>query len=404
MGKNSTKEQEKQLSRKQHSRMARERRIERAILWSSVVVVAAVVAVLGYGYFSERILKARQPVAVVNEVAVSTGDFQARVRLNRISIRERLFNLQQQQAQLDPTDSANDFLLQYNQDRVRELQTQLDPENAVAIGGQTLSQLVAEELVRQEAQRLGLDVSPEDVQRQIELYFGYDRAATEPSLTGLIDSSAGITQTESATSTLAEAEIPPSEPITAADFSSNYAQYVDNVLGRFRVPEDQFRLSFEAPLLAERVREAFASDLPDEAEQVKVRLLIIPEEDLAAELDARLEEGEDFQVLVQEFTDDEDPGTYGTELDWLPREQLARQLGEELAEVAFTLEVGSRSPITAAEDDSSYYLIEVEDRATRDLDELVRSQMASGVYETWLESQMEDVEYLSYADRVPVEP
>ena len=69
----------RQLSRKQTSRLQREARMNRILIASVATVAVLVVAVLGYGYISERVIKPGQPVAIVNGAPIRTGDLESRV-------------------------------------------------------------------------------------------------------------------------------------------------------------------------------------------------------------------------------------------------------------------------------------------------------------------------------------
>lgn len=142
MAKKSKKQAPKELTRKQRSRLERERRMEKLLLWGVAIVGVVVVGVLVYGFVVEKIVKARQPVAVVSGVPITTSEFQARVRFMRLQMQTELQYLLYQQQALDPTDADTQFYLEYIQGNIRDLQAQLAPENALVIGEQVLNQLI----------------------------------------------------------------------------------------------------------------------------------------------------------------------------------------------------------------------------------------------------------------------
>jgi hypothetical protein len=146
------------------------------------------------------------------------------------------------------------------------------------------------------------------------------------------------------------------------------------------------------------------AEIPAAVDQVKLRYLVVDSEDRAQELSARLDAGEDFQALADELREGEEASGYGTELDWLPRDVLARRLDAELADLAFDLEVGERSPPVVSQDGSLYTIIHVVGHEVRQLEEEMRDSLGDAVFQEWLDSQQILVERRTYQDRVPTEP
>jgi len=393
MTKRTKKRAPKQLTRKQRSRMEQEQRIERILIWSVVFVGIAVLGILGYGLVVEKIVKARQPVAVVGDTSIKTDEFQARVRFIRLQIKNQLQYLYQQQQMIDPQDENAESYLEYIQGQIRQVQSQLAPENAATLGEQALNQLIQEELIRQEAARRDIAVSSEEVQEQIHSTFGYNPDATpEPT--------SPLTATESITDVTTP--LPTPTKMTEADFRQLYNRYIQESLKPVDISEQQYRTWIESSLLTEKVREAIGEEAPDEAEQVEVRVLSAPDEEKASELAARLDAGEDFQTLSDEL---EEEGTgYASELGWYPKSVLESQLGEELAEQAFNLAVGEHTQPVALGEGQQYAVIEVTGHEVRAVEGYVQQQMAEDAFQTWLEAQQVLVERKSYQDRIPTDP
>ncbi len=394
-----------ELTRKQRSRLEREKQIESLLIWGVVAVGVAIVGVLAYGVISEKVLKAREPVAVVNDTPITTAEFQARVRLQRAQLLSQLQRLMTEQQSLDATDPNSQFYLEYIQESMREVQTELAEENALVLGGQVLDQLTQEELIRQEAERRGIAVTLDELQREIELSFGYDRdpATPTPALTATSSpTGTGEAATSSAT------PLPTPTPMTEQDFRQRYSEYVTEILKPLDVSEQQYRSWFEAALLTERLQEQMLADVPTSADQVELRLLVVDDEDWADELVARLDEGEDFEALADEVQGaaDEDEGVtgYSSDLGWLPESYLALSLGEDASGLVFGLEPGEHSQPLLDEASGQYRIFEATGHEVHELDEYLRGQMGEEAFQTWLEAQQVFVERKSYGDRVPTEP
>jgi len=274
--------------------------------------------------------------------------------------------------------------------------------NALSIGEQALDQLIEEELVRQEAEQRGITVAPEELQEEIEQFFGYDRNPPTPE-PGLVETPP-VTSTDVLTSAPTSTPLPTPTPMTEEAFRERYNAYLTEALKPMDISEQQYRSWIEVSLLTDKVREQVAAEAPDTAEQVKLRYLFVDDEGRANDLAARLDAGEDFQALVDELAEDEEVAGFGTELDWFPRGLLERYLDADLAGLAFELGVGEQSQPVLSQDGTRYSIIDVVGREVRDLDESQRQALGEDSFREWLDAQKALVERRTYQDRVPTSP
>jgi parvulin-like peptidyl-prolyl isomerase len=390
-----------QLTRRQRSRLDQERRIERLLIWGVTIVGIIIVAVLGYGVVAERIIEPRQPVAIVDETPITTADFQARVKFLRLQLQNQVGYLYQQQQALASTgaDSGAESFQEYIQGQIDDLESQLAPENSDIIGQQVLNQMIREELVRQEAERRDIVVSAEEVQSSIHEGFGYDPDAT-PAPTA----TPPLTSTESLTTSLPTPAPTPTQ-MSEADFLEMYNRYMREGLKPLGISEQQYRSWIEVSLLSEKLQEAMTEELPQEAEQVELRYLGVSDEEQANELAQRLDSGEDFQTLADELEADEESSGFSSELGWLPKDTLASRLGGDLADLAFSLEIGEHTePVTIGEEGQTYFILEVTGHEVRELEASIRESQGQEAFEAWLDAQQTLVERKSWQNRVPTEP
>jgi parvulin-like peptidyl-prolyl isomerase len=391
----------RQLTRKQRSRLEKERRMQRILIWGVSIVGILIVGVLGYGVVAEKIIEPREPVAIVDQSPITTAEFQARVKFRRLQLQNQLRYLYQQQQALatQSSETGGQSFQEYIRGQISTLESQLAPENAQTIGQQVLDQMIQEELVRQEAERRDLTVAPEEVQDEIHAGFGYD-----PDATPVPTVSPPLTSTESLT-TSQPTPAPTPTHMTEADFRELYNRYMREGLRPLGISEQQYRSWIRVSLLTEKLRDDMKEELPNEAEQVKLQFLSVSSEERASELAQRLDEGEDFQTLAEEIQADEEAPGFSNELSWLTRELLESRIGEEVAEQAFDLEVGDHSgPIAVGEQSQSYYVIQVTGHEVRELEDSVREQMAQDAFQSWLDAQQSLVERKSIENRVPTEP
>ena len=391
MRKKSKRRAPKELTRKQISRLEREKRIERWLITGVIVVGVAIVAVLSYGLIAEKVIKAHEPVAVVNDDPITTTEFQARVRFERMKLQMELQNWLARQQSLDMTDPNAELYLEYIQRNTRDLENQLSPTNAMTIGEQVLDQLILERLARQEASRRDVTVTTEELQQEIERYFGYDQNPPTPVPTPVVTLPLTPTNVLAPTPTI----VPPTPTMMSEDA---FRQLYNGALKSWKqlgVSEKQFRSWVEAWLLLEELQKQVGAEVPITADQVKLRYLSVDDEERANTLAARLDEGEDFQTLVDELKADEEVNGFGAELGWYPRNTLEERLGAELAASAFSLEVGEHSRPVLGENGTQYIIIEVMEHEEHELASYMLEQMKGEAFQVWVESQKEasSIEY-----------
>lgn len=341
------------MTKKERSRLERERRLNRLIIGGSVAIGLLIVVVLAYGYITEVVMKARQPVATVNGVPIETAEWQARVRAQAI------------------LEDASE-------------------QDLVTLAGQVLDQMAREEIIRQEAQRRGISIPPEEIDRAIELFFGYDRdAAVNPEPTP------PITGTETIT---------PAEPVTEEVFQSRFQEYVDQVLKPSGLGVEGFRKMIEVSLLYEQVWTLITSEVPTATEQVQIRYIAFPTEEEAAAVADRLEAGEDWETIVEEIESQEDSEARAFEPRWRTLSYLAEQFDPAVASIIFSTEVGGETrPVLGLGD--RYYIVQVLAHEEHELDPTMRVYEQGRVFQQWLDGQMQGVEFADdWMERIPSLP
>ena len=158
--------------RKHVARLERERRQSRAIQWGAIAIAAFVViglivsafleGTLSFGKFNIDSLLSNRTVVQLGDEKATMYDFQLNVRLQRQGLLNQYYTYYQySQFGLDVTT------------QLQQIQTQLAPENAEALGQGVVDSLVNELLVRQEAKKRGITVSQEEIDARIREIFGY---------------------------------------------------------------------------------------------------------------------------------------------------------------------------------------------------------------------------------------
>ena len=241
----------------QTSKWERQNRIRRIITYAAIVFLGGLIAMVSYGYYDQKIRPLREVVIVVNDSSFDLG---------------------------------------YYIEMLEAYTTDVDPSQLQFMVDTVAGQIVQDEVLRQGADTLGIQVSTEEIDEAIE-----------------------------------ERDLPDGEA---------------------------FRDIMGVTLLRDRIQEHFTSQLPDTMEQAHIQVLLVESRPVAYDVLAKLESGEEFATLVEEFSCN--PQSEG-DLGWLPRDLILNPL---VGDALFDLEPGKASSIydQNAAKSIGYWLIEVLER------------------------------------------
>lgn len=200
-------------------------------------------------------------------------------------------------------------------------------------------QLVEEEVLRRFAPELGVSASEEEVHKEIARRLG----------------------------------IKPDEKLFDVLFQQE--------LERSGLSEEEYRQMSEAAVLRQKVRSKLAEDLPQSAESVRYRQILVSDQDAADEIVQKLEEGEDFAQLAQERSLDIRTRDAGGDVGWVPRGVLDQTVEETL----FALDVGEIETIPSVQ---GVLVVEVLDKAEdRPIEPAQRERLADKAYQEWVQEK-----------------
>ena len=166
------------ITRKALSRAERDARLQRWILLATAGVVALAILILAGGFFYEKMIWPDQPVASVDGRPIRTREFQKRFRFVEDSLRRQAALLERESASLNPNDPAQATIAALYRQQIRQINLQL--EDPVLLGRAVLQQMIDERLIQAEAERRGIRVPSEAIDREIERRFGFVRETPTP--------------------------------------------------------------------------------------------------------------------------------------------------------------------------------------------------------------------------------
>jgi parvulin-like peptidyl-prolyl isomerase len=238
------------------------------------------------------------------------------------------------------------------------------------IAYQLLIQLENDELVKQKTPEMGIEVTEDEITQRIRSYLAPDGGNSGGNSTG---------------------NTTPSD----ADIEKMYHDLLDNL----RFSDSEYREVVRAGILRLKLTEYLKeNNVPTEAEQVHLHVIMVETEQKANETIDRLREGEDFATLAQELSIDEASKQAGGDLGWFPRGILY----DQLEEAAFNLDIGNVSePIPSS---SGYYVIMVSEKAQdMQIEDDYREILAQKELENWTEEQRDGATIIEYLDNAKIE-
>ncbi len=393
------------ITKKHLARLERERLQTRYIMIGSIVVVALVIILIGYGVTNEYILKPLKPVAEVAGDKISTSEFQANVRYQRDRLVRNYLQLVQY----------------FGEDATFRQQAESQLSYPQVIGQQVIYSLVQDRIIRQEAARRGIKVSKEEIDAAIQDDFGYYPNGT-PIPTGTLAPAAtstlsalqmtlsAPTATATPTTTLATPTTTPTlvpsptidpnqptntpgpteTPYTKDSFQSNYKEYSGDLKTRLNITESDLRRIYESRLLGQKVMDAVLNDLgvtKSEEEQVWARHILVSDEVTATQVLQALNNGGDFAQLAAEYSTDTSNKNRGGDLGWFGKGRMVA----EFEQAAWTLQVGEivSQPVKTS---FGYHIIQVLGHEIRPLRSSEFETLRQQRFSDWLDEQRKAME------------
>ncbi len=371
------------VSQRDLARQEREAKQRRYLIMAAVALAAVIVVILAAGLYDQYVLGPREPIAVVYDQPILTRDYQIRVKYTRFDAETRLAALQSELSKLDPTVEENEFLVQYLQQQVQAIQNE-----QVYLPTTVLGQMIDEELIRHECAARGITVSAEEVQREIELRFGWDRNPPTPAPTPTVGPGTPV-----------PTPVPTATPMTEEQFNQRYQEYLLAIRQKIGIDEAAFRRSFESELLKQKLAKALGDEVPTSGPQVRVRHILLETEEAAQAALDRLNNGEKFEDLAKELSKDTASAESGGDVGWFASGDMVPQF--EVA--AFALEQpGQTSEIVKS--DYGFHIIQLIERdEDREFSEASLQQMKAGALDEFLldHAYGENVKRYYSEDKVP---
>lgn len=439
------------------SRAERETEIQSLVIFGTLAAIAIVVIVLLVALAYDGIYRPNQAAATVNGETINIGEFQRRVKLERAISIERINNVLNNRIAFTGQTPDEVFGEIYQQDETftRWWDELRFPDT---IGLRVLDDMIDDRFIAAEAEKRGITVSEEDIDKQIDDFLGYNpeeialigvepTATPEPTITptpfvsptpspiptetptstpeptieateGAADATADATG-EATTEATSEATISPTEgptftpaptaspvpTLSREEVEENYRDVREAFLADIRraagVSDDDLRSYFRAVALRRAVSEALVGDT-ENATYIDFRRILVFTEEEAQDVINALEAGESFADLAQAVSQDEaaqNGGEVGT--------RGIFELQAELVDLARDGAIGETLGPVQIED--GWVIMQIRSRETQELDEFDKDTVLGRALTEWLEAQRKSEEntfetYDTWTANVPTSP
>lgn len=403
-------------TRKHLALAKKERRLRRALMVIIGVVFGAVAVLVGLG-IADEIASPGRAAITVNGFVIAREELLARTTLAR----SELIQQREQAVSMMSVFAASPEIRQSLQQQIAQMDAEINDPSALA--AQTIQSLIQARLIRQEAERRGIQVSETDIDQAIADAFGFYPDGTPtprpsptidltviaqqpPTATAAATTTPGATATAQPTATTGPtataSAIPSPQPTptiyTRELFEADYQGYVEGASDNLGVDERYLRDQFADLLYRQRLMEAFRDEAPTAEEQVWAKHILVPDQAVALALLSRIRQGEAWDALAAQYSEDESNKDQGGDLGWFGRGAMDDAFEQAAFESATGEIVG---PIQSQ---FGWHLIQILERGERKLDAASRSAAGERAFQEWLASALEQATLSFDEDLFPPTP
>ncbi|MGV8025038.1 MAG: peptidylprolyl isomerase [Anaerolineaceae bacterium] len=409
-----------------------------------IIFATIVVGIIGYAFWYDKVGKYQKPVAVVGEYSINGRDFNQRVRLERNSY---ILQYNQIAVQMVLMADSEDYV-SYYKEQLTQLLSILDDYEY--LGEYVLDSMIDEEVVKIEAEKLGITVSEAEVDSLMQELFSYypngtatptvnswvfeptstlssiqktlvavspvtqtpttpaevtpeETVVIEPTATlEIVPTAVEATLSPTATEMIGTATPNPTPTVYTEDlYQQNYQTYLTSLEG-IEVQESVLCEYVTNYLLSQKVYAAITADVSRMQDQVWARHILVETQDEAIAVMNRLAGGEDWNTVCNEVTLDQSGLENCGDLGWFSKGQMVEAFEDE----AFSLDISEvGNPV---ESTYGWHIIQVLGHEKRSVEsDYDFSRLQSNYYDLWFQDAKANLTIVkndNWVDHVPSEP
>jgi peptidyl-prolyl cis-trans isomerase D len=388
------------------NRTEREEAFNRLIIRDVTIITVVLGIAIAISVIYDQFIVPNQTVATVNGEAITVREFRDQVRFENARIANQI-NTVAQQLQAFGQDPQQ-FL------REREpYRTWLNELNFPdQLGQRVLNDMIDNTLAEQQATALGVTVSEDAVQEQVNNFFGYNPTqvaltgaeptatltptitptpfvsptpspipTNTPSPTPTLEVTAEVTADVTATPTLLPSPTPePTRSIEEQqqDFSEQVTDYDLNLRQQTGVGQEVIDGSYRTLALQQSIGEYLLTQSNNQTTYVYLRHILVATQEEAQDVIAALSAGESFADLAQAVSTDGGSASNGGIYEWAPSLNYV----DAFKDASETLTIGQISE--PVETEFGFHVMQVLGRELRDVTEEDRDRVTQALYRDWI--------------------
>lgn len=417
----------KHTTKKFTARKEREEQQAKIAMIVTGAILGIIALILAFVLIDTYIIKPGKVLATVGNVKIKAGTFDKNVRYSRKNM------INQAEQMYMNFYRFQSFSPEYAQQFIAIAQNNAIELNQVdIIGNRVLNDMIDDILIAEEAERLGITVTDQELETYLHENFGFypegtptpentatpitlpTRSSLQETLIAppavetpevdegeedlveptdvdtptdpieeeeLPDDPTDVAPSVETTPTTEPTPLPTATPYTQKLYDKDYREFIRN-LNKVGVPEADVLRILRGAILRTKVMEAITIDLPNEEEQVWARHILVASLDEADAIVERLNAGEDFATLAQELSTDQGTKMNGGDLNWFGRGRMV----PEFEEASFALEnIGDISePINSVH---GWHIIQLLGKGINPVNEQEHERLKNAFFEEWLDEQ-----------------
>ena len=178
--------------------------------------------------------------------------------------------------------------------------------------------------------------------------------------------------------------------VTDAEFNEWYRQQ----LNKSQLSASQFRDLEKVSLIEAQLETYLEARAPTTSDQVHIYDIVAPDLTTAQDIQTRINNGEDFQTIAKEQSQDSDTAAKGGDMGWIPLSSLDSSLSTTaqnlpIGQVSAPVQTSTDAQAAQSSSDGSntepYYLLMVKEKSTgREIDPQYVSYLSANLLQDWL--------------------
>jgi hypothetical protein len=178
--------------------------------------------------------------------------------------------------------------------------------------------------------------------------------------------------------------------VTDAEFNEWYRQQ----LNKSQLSSSQFRDLEKVSLIEAQLETYLEARAPTTSDQVHIYDIVAPDLTTAQDIQTRINNGEDFQTIAKEQSQDSDTAAKGGDMGWIPLSSLDSSLSTTaqnlpIGQVSAPVQTSTDAQAAQSSSDGSntepYYLLMVKEKSTgREIDPQYVSYLSANLLQDWL--------------------